>query len=383
MTITGSIFLRTDTGLVELRESAYDSEAILQQLLADYPNLIPGDQIDAVAPCRLLLVRREMEVPGAEDGAGRWSIDHLFLDQDGVPTLVEVKRSTDTRIRREVVGQMLDYAANAVAYWPLERIRAAFESTCAAAGDDPDASLRDFVSDEDAYERFWPAVQTNLQAGRIRLVFVADVIPQELRRVVEFLNQQMNPAEVLALEVKQYVGQALQTLVPRILGQTSAAQQRKGASKPGRHWDEAAFFEALASDLTEAEIHVARRLYEWALGHGLRLWWGKGQSVGSFFPMLDLHSVEYYTFAVNTKGKLNLELRRMTDRPALPNHDVARGLLERLRTIPGMDIPEDRLTGVPSFDLKVLSEPSALRTFLETFDTYIDHVQAHRLDDEA
>ena len=28
------------------------------------------------------------------------------------PTLVEVKRSSDTRIRREVVGQMLDYAAN-------------------------------------------------------------------------------------------------------------------------------------------------------------------------------------------------------------------------------------------------------------------------------
>ena len=31
-----------------------------------------------------------------------------------MPTLVEVKRSSDTRIRREVVGQMLHYAANAV-----------------------------------------------------------------------------------------------------------------------------------------------------------------------------------------------------------------------------------------------------------------------------
>jgi hypothetical protein len=34
------------------------------------------------------------------------------FDQNAVPTLVEVKRSSDTRIRREVVGQMLDYAAN-------------------------------------------------------------------------------------------------------------------------------------------------------------------------------------------------------------------------------------------------------------------------------
>src|SRR5262249_3604083 len=31
-----------------------------------------------------------------------WSVDHLFLDQDAVRTLVEVKRGSDTRIRREV-----------------------------------------------------------------------------------------------------------------------------------------------------------------------------------------------------------------------------------------------------------------------------------------
>ncbi len=49
-----------------------------------------------------MLVSREMNVPGEEDGGARWSLDHLFLDQDAIPTLVEVKRSTDTRIRRAV-----------------------------------------------------------------------------------------------------------------------------------------------------------------------------------------------------------------------------------------------------------------------------------------
>lgn len=37
-------------------------------------------------------------------------MDHLFVDQDAIPTLVEVKRSSDTRIRREVVGQLLEYS---------------------------------------------------------------------------------------------------------------------------------------------------------------------------------------------------------------------------------------------------------------------------------
>src|SRR6266508_697252 len=51
-------------------------------------------------------------------------------------------------------------------------------------------------------DQFWQAVKVNLQAGRVRLVFVADRIPPELRRVIEFLNAQMDPAEVLGVEIK-------------------------------------------------------------------------------------------------------------------------------------------------------------------------------------
>ena len=120
-----------------MEEAPYDSESLLQKLLADHPDLLAGDQINAEEPRRWLLVTREMAVPGEQDGAGRWSLDHLFLDQDAIPTLVEVKRSSDTRIRREVIGQMLDYAANAVAYWPVEEIKAKFESRCKDDGSIP------------------------------------------------------------------------------------------------------------------------------------------------------------------------------------------------------------------------------------------------------
>ena len=115
--------------LIEMAEQDYASEARLQEMLARYPNLLAGDQIDSNAPRRWLLVAREVSLAAEEGGSGRWSVDHLFLDQDSVPTIVEVKRSTDTRVRREVVGQMLDYAANAVVYWPLEALRARFEES--------------------------------------------------------------------------------------------------------------------------------------------------------------------------------------------------------------------------------------------------------------
>ena len=34
--------------------------------------------------------------------------------------------------------------------------------------------------------------------------FVAEEIPRELRRIVEFLDVQTDPAEVLAVEIRQY-----------------------------------------------------------------------------------------------------------------------------------------------------------------------------------
>jgi hypothetical protein len=227
--MAGGIFLlRGDDDLVEMTEAPYDSEDVLQALIARYPGLLAGDQLSTSEPRRWLLVAREASLPSAEDGGGRWSVDHLFLDQDAIPTLVEVKRSSDTRIRREVVGQMLDYAANAVVYWPIERLRATFEANCESLGHAPAEVIADRLGDETDQEAFWERARTNLQAGKVRLVFVADEIPAELRRVIEFLNVQMSPAEVLGIEVRQYLGENLKTLVPRIVGQTAEAQQRKG-----------------------------------------------------------------------------------------------------------------------------------------------------------
>ena len=89
--MAGRIYLLNgESKLIAMEESAYDSENLLQKLRADHPDRLAGEQIDAEEPRRWLLVTREMAVPGEQYGAGRWSLDHLFLDQDAVPTLVEV-----------------------------------------------------------------------------------------------------------------------------------------------------------------------------------------------------------------------------------------------------------------------------------------------------
>jgi len=259
----GIYVLRKGDELVELLEQPYDSEAVLQQLVAKHPSLLAGDQLGEASPRRWLLIAREASLPSEEDGGGRWSVDHLFLDQDAVPTLVEVKRSSDTRIRREVVGQMLDYAANAVVYWPIERLRGMFEATCEIEGRDPGDTVLELIEDGETVDGFWERTSTNLRAGKVRLVFVADVLPAELCRVIEFLNTQMSPAEVIGIEVRQYVGQGLKTLVPRVLGRTAEAQQRKGrtgSAAPPRDWTWEGYRDELG--IAESKLAIAKACFE-------------------------------------------------------------------------------------------------------------------------
>ena len=129
--MAGGIYLiQDDDRLVEMMEQPYDSEDQLQDLLVTYPNLIAGDQIDRATPRRWLLISREAAVASDEETAVQWSLDHLFLDQNAVPTLVDVRRTPNADIRQKVLGQSIDYAANALFYWRIDSIIALFEANC-------------------------------------------------------------------------------------------------------------------------------------------------------------------------------------------------------------------------------------------------------------
>ena len=95
------------------------------------------------------------------------------------------------------------------------------------AGGEPDA------------DAFWQAVATNLAAKHLRLLFVADDIPDPLARVVEFLNSAMPDVEVLAVEIKQFRGERGQTLVPRVIGRIAAVANAQRFSTDAHRADDA------------------------------------------------------------------------------------------------------------------------------------------------
>lgn len=202
----GGVFLRQGSELVPMTEAPYIAETVLQELLERYPALLTSSDSDD-APA-WLLIQREAAVALGSGSGPRGFLDHLFVDSAGVPTLVEVKRSSDSRVRREVMGQMLDYAANAASNWDGEAMRALFESRCSAAGENPDDALRSAFPEVDDPHHFWTSVRTNLAAGRLRLVFVADARfrLRDEGRIVSggLLGQRAVPVAVRALHVRPH-----------------------------------------------------------------------------------------------------------------------------------------------------------------------------------
>ena len=376
--MAGRIYaLNGPTGLIPMEEAPYDSEKLLQELLASYPDLLAGEQIDSAAPRRWLLVVREMAVPGEEDGNARWSLDHLFLDQDAIPTLVEVKRSTDSRIRRKVVGQMLDYAANAVVYWPVEEIRAKFEGRCEKSGKDPDEELATFLGTEQSVDEFWQQVKTNLQAGRIRMVFVADSIPRELRRIVEFMNEQMDPAEVLAVEVRQFVGPGVKTLVPRVFGQTESAKLKKSPRPAsGNQWNESTFMAAVQDGKGVAVRKVAEDLLHWIQPQVSYVWYGAGAKNGGIVPVIKVGDAKHLIGRLDTNGWFAFRFDWLKRRPEFASEEARRELLAKINEIPGFHFGDEALATKARIHFDQLTTVEAVSKLKSAIAWLIERVKA-------
>ena len=264
------IYTRSASGGLEpLEEEPFLTEDDLQSLIAQHPELLDGEQIRPGAPRRWLLVTREKGISETSDSGARWAVDHLIVDQDATPTLVEVKRGSNSEIRRSIVGQVLEYAAHASRTWTADELRRAFEEAANAQGHSPSELLEGLLQTdgEPDADGFWEKVATNLSAKRMRLLFVADEIPDPLERVVEFLNEQMPNIEVLAVEIKQFRGKRTQTLVPRVLGRIADASASGRRRRLNR--------ETFLDQFSVPEVrNVATRLLDAARDYGAAFEWG-------------------------------------------------------------------------------------------------------------
>lgn len=359
---------------VQLHEQRYENEDDFQELIERYPDILAGEQIDPEIPRKWILISREMGVPGHEGGGDQWFLDHLFIDQDSIPTFVEVKRSTDTRIRREVVAQMLDYAANAAAYWPAARLRQAFEDHYENASEVLNEKFGIVPGEEDAY---WEKVDTNLRLGKLRLMFVADEIPASLQRIIEFLNGQMTDTEVLGLEIKQYVSSGRQrTLVPKLIGKTASAVQVKQREQRFK-WEEDAFLDRVAGISGKEIASVCQDILNSFRKMGCRIYWGEGSRQAGFVPIYD-GKLKHQLLAVYSYGTTTkVEIYFQHFKTPFHNKEKKKELMAKFNAIPGVQISEESLTKRPSFDCKLLRNKDCFEYFVRIYSELISEIRKY------
>lgn len=327
-----------------------DEAKELQLLLEKNYDLLPGEQIRPEDPRRWHLIKREMPVHDPGTGEQRWSIDHFFVDQDGIPTFVECKRYLDTRSRREVIGQMMEYAANGHYYWTKEAIRDLVAQRCAAQGNtlEEDIKALDPVSVDNA-DDFFELVENNLREGQIRLVFFLEEAPPELKSIVEFLNKQMERTEVLIVEAKQYEKDDIRVVVPTLFGYTEQARRIKKtvtvASGERRKWDEESFFEQARERLDTTSYDAVKKVYDFARSKGYEIRWGTGKQTGSLNIIVP-HFFPKSLIAIFADGKLWLNFASMNGNETIEKFRDK--LAEHVSSKLSISFPEDLEKRFPS-----------------------------------
>ena len=176
---------------------AYTDEAHLRDLLAHDPGRIPGVNAGA------LTVR---ELPTS---AG--FIDVTAIDEDGSITVVECKLGSNRDERRKVIGQVQDYAS---AIW-----QTGFEGFQQSWTSRGGKSLSDRL-DADALR----ALEGNIETARIHLCVAVDRIDDDLRRLIEYLNEiSRADVAVTAIQLEYARHGDAEILVPTTFGGEIAA----------------------------------------------------------------------------------------------------------------------------------------------------------------
>lgn len=221
-----------------IAEHTFPSDDYLQREIERRPDLIPGEQIDPEQPRRWLVVTRESGSTDYPIGIDRWTLDHLLVDQDAVPTLVECHMSTDVETGRLTIARLLDYAANIKSYWPDGRMREAARVTLRRAGRTYEYAVGELIESDDPrqVEAFWARADQNMSEGHVRIVLASSKFSPELYRMIEFFGGQLARTDLYGVEVKLFSGEALRVLSSRVVVRppSGAARNIRRFSGPRR-----------------------------------------------------------------------------------------------------------------------------------------------------
>lgn len=154
------------------------SEAAVQALIHAHPACLPIAEIDPVFAQPVPICTELNTSAGA--------LDNLLVTASGLPVLVECKLWRNPQARREVVGQILDYAKE-LSRWSSADLQREVRRRLGREGDPVLELVRaaGHAVDEIA---FGDALTLNLRRGRFLLLIVGDGIREGVEAIAEYLQ---------------------------------------------------------------------------------------------------------------------------------------------------------------------------------------------------
>jgi hypothetical protein len=209
-----------------LQKVAHRDDRMIRQLLDHRPDLVLGSA--AVDDHRRLLLVSRRETATRTPGSSIASLERVYVDSDAVPLLVGLQVATHVR-PREVLLRLLDHVALELPHWRGGRLR---ELARLTNGDRDEAELLGTVGWQADPETYWARVDAHLARDRVRIVLLADRLPDDLARTVEFLDGQLREVEVRAVEVARYGSGPVCAVVPRSTRVGSVGQRAPHVARP-------------------------------------------------------------------------------------------------------------------------------------------------------
>jgi hypothetical protein len=208
------------------------------------------------------------------------------------------------------------------------------------------------------------------------LIFVADKIPDELRTIVEFLNEQLTEIEVLAVEVKRYKGDGLTTLVSSMIGNTAKAKQTKGVSAR-RNQDRQGVLSGMEAELGTAVRAQVEDLLTWAEARRITIRPGSGQR-GSLLLVLPGSDRGFLTLYANGRVFFD-QTRHYLKHAPFDDPSMKAELLNKLDGLkPGAHTLRDEthISGYPlTISVTDLVSPPARKNLETLLDWVLDRMQ--------
>lgn len=292
-----------------LNEKGFDNEALLQDVVEKFPEVIALEDLGVTEP--FMVIGREVQTKAGY-------IDVLCIDGEGVLTVVETKLAKNAQIRREVIGQVLEYVAQLSKWRAQDVIQIAnqyFAKEKIKDGDRP-ASLNDRLKVEDEEDLHGMGVnekiEDNLRKGIIKLVIASDSIPETLKSTVNFINSFSN-FDIYVLQIQSYNKDEMMIYSPTVFG--FANKSVTGVSAERTKWDEESFFNSI-SDLKPEAIETIKKLYKFTEENAAGISWGTGKKVSSFSYTVESEIKQFNIFAVlgsNDTGKIQINFGVMKD----------------------------------------------------------------------